>query len=79
MFNEPTFLELAMKGQVRPEAIDDYIDDWHASLEATCDLHDYLGMTADEYARWVEDSTTLANIIAKRRSHDAEPNRRMTI
>ncbi len=52
MFNEPTFLELAMKGQVRPEAIDDYIDDWHASLEATCDLHDYLGMTADEYARW---------------------------
>jgi hypothetical protein len=32
------------------------VTEWHMSDGPTCPLHEYLGWTAQEYARWVESS-----------------------
>lgn len=55
-----TFWELYCKRKVSGEAIDDYIHEWHATgPEVTCGLHEYLGMTLEQYGRWVQDDTAL--------------------
>lgn len=40
--------------------IDDKIDEWHNS-ESNLPLHEYLGMTKDEYVSWVKDSNLIKN------------------
>lgn len=60
-----TFLELCAAGRAAPAEIDDYVDRWHdeASDQA---LHEYLGMTREEYAAWVKDASSLVGIVAAR-------------
>lgn len=56
MHPEPRFLDLYHLGQVGPEAIDDYIEQWHTGMCSGHDrhvqLHVFLGLTWYEYARW---------------------------
>lgn len=54
-----TFLQLAREGKVLPEAIDSYIDEWHSG-KSTVPLHEFLGMSAGDYNRWVEDPSTFS-------------------
>jgi hypothetical protein len=42
--------------------IDDYVDEWHKSNTTQC-LRDYLGMTINEYALWIERPEALSFII----------------
>lgn len=67
------FMERAIAGEIEDleEALDDAIDEWHALPDdgAVGDtIHLYLGMTWQEYARWVKDPKSLEDIINKRRS-----------
>lgn len=49
----------------RSERLDRLIEAWHIS-GTHVQLHDYLGWTADEYARWVE-----TNVMPPEREHAA--------
>ncbi|CAM0107375.1 hypothetical protein MYOV065v1_p0016 [Vibrio phage PS15B.2] len=36
------------------DEIDDLIERWNEDKETTLELHEYLGMTWEEYADWVQ-------------------------
>ena len=58
----PSFIEKCLAHEAVPEDIDDFIDQWHAH-PGPRSLHEFLGMTRDEYARWIADASTLQAII----------------
>lgn len=43
------------KNKATKETIDDLISEWHDS-ETTLSLHEYLGLSVEEYATWVNTS-----------------------
>lgn len=48
------FFDEYLAGQISGEQIDDAINEWHTSgPEVTCELHEYLGMSWEEYGLWV--------------------------
>jgi hypothetical protein len=66
MSRRETFMELVLAGEVVQDEIDDFIDLWHEDRTATGHLHDFLGMTRDEYNLWVEQPGSLRLILAAR-------------
>lgn len=50
------------------DAMDDAIDAWHATKPAPCELHEWLHMTWDEYARWAASPLEFSAILAARRA-----------
>ena len=56
------FVQKYLKGLVTEEDIDDYVDMWH---ESTCDLkiHEYLGMTWQQYSLWAVRPSKLKEIL----------------
>ena len=62
-----TFLERALNGEFLDviSAIDDEIELWHGS-DSTEDLHDWLGMTWDEYALFVQHPSMLHLVLKAR-------------
>ena len=60
-----SFVDLCLKGQEGPAAIDDYIDRWHDGDEK-CTLAEFLGFTPEEYASYVEDPANLSGILLAR-------------
>jgi hypothetical protein len=56
------FIQQCVSGQVQPEEIDDFIDQWHVD-KPPAPLHEFLGMTWDEYALWVERPAALNAIL----------------
>ena len=66
------FIEKCLLREAGPEDIDDFIDQWHEN-PGEQSLHDFLGMTRNEYAFWIADAAILPVIIrvrSKRRSMD---------
>lgn len=51
------FRQRFMCGLCDFDAIDDDIADWHESTECECELHEYLGLTDEEYSLFVMNST----------------------
>lgn len=70
MSRQRTFVELCIAGEASLEEIDDFIDAWHAARGGT-ELHEYLGMTGDEYSLWLRAPDALPCILRARR--DREP------
>ena len=65
--SEPrSFIDRASTGQVLFNEIDDFVERWHRG-ESAEELHEYLGMTRDEYALWLGNPDALAIICAARR------------
>jgi hypothetical protein len=64
------FVDLCLAGTVSEEEIDDFVDAWHTAPEGK-ELHDYLGMTQDEYSLWLRAPDTLPCILKARR--DGKP------
>jgi len=48
-----TFYEKYHQGKETEESIDDYIDEWHEG-DSELPLHEYLGMTLEQYSFWVK-------------------------
>lgn len=48
-----TFYELFSIGRVTIDDIDDYIDKWHNG-DSRESVYDYLGLTWEQYAKWVD-------------------------
>jgi len=50
-----TFIDQFCRGQISADRINDHIDAWHQCLDTDQLLHEYLGMTWEQYSRWVKD------------------------
>lgn len=66
MCSQPTFLDDVLTGKVEPGAIDGFIDRWHDAPNGR-ELHDYLGMTREEYSLWFRVPDALSYLIKARR------------
>jgi DNA-directed RNA polymerase specialized sigma subunit len=65
--NKP-FLERYMNGDVLPEDIDDFIDDWHRNPKRK-EIFEFLGLTKEEYSIWLRDPDVLPHIARARRDN----------
>ena len=64
-----SFFELYCSGKALPEDIDDFIDLWHKGKAGEgLSLHEYLGMTWEEYSIWVQSADALPRILKARRT-----------
>jgi hypothetical protein len=66
----PAFFDLYSQGRALADEIDDFIDRWHEDVGANASgvpLHDYLGLTRDEYEIWVIDPEVLPYVLTARR------------
>jgi hypothetical protein len=66
-----TFLDACVHGTADLEEVHDWIDSWHDTGGAPEDedvaLWTYLGMSEQEYDRWLHDVSALKAIIAEHR------------
>jgi hypothetical protein len=60
-----TFVDDALTGVSGITDIDSYVDSWHDS-DTDLELHEFLGMTWDEYRLWVEKPNALRYILSAR-------------
>ena len=58
-----TFIDAVLAGEAFWTDIDEWVRRWHAG-EGTGELPEFLGMSGDEYAVWVEKPTALRAILA---------------
>lgn len=58
-----TFKQSCQMGQARPDDIDDWVDVWHTAGDGAVRLQQFLGFTDAEYNRWVQDSSTVYEIV----------------
>jgi hypothetical protein len=61
-----SFVSLAMSGYATADQIDHYVDRWH-SEPGNLSLHEFLGMSRDEYALWVRSPDMLGAILTSRK------------
>ena len=59
---EKGFVAACLEHRAEPAQIDDFVDLWHHS-ETDETLSEFLGMTPDEYALWVERPESLGYIL----------------
>ncbi|OUD15584.1 hypothetical protein [Thioflexithrix psekupsensis] len=62
-----TFIELCLDGDVLEDEIDDFVDNWHEDETINCELHEYLGMTWEEYSVWATRPSILPFILSARK------------
>jgi hypothetical protein len=63
--SEPTYLDQVLEGEALLSDIDDFVERWHQGDAAEA-LHEYLGMTWDEYRLWTERPESRRLIVAAR-------------
>jgi hypothetical protein len=52
------FVEDILSGKTKIESIDDYVEEWHLS-DSTKTIYEYLGLTWEEYGRWIVNPSSL--------------------
>jgi hypothetical protein len=62
-----SFIDKCICGDAFLDEIDDYIDSWHDDASENIELHEYLGMTVQEYSLWMTTPSILAFIVDARR------------
>jgi hypothetical protein len=60
-----TFMERYLADEVGAKDIDDFVEEWHEG-EYAASLAEFLGLSDDEYWRWVKDANALPKIRAER-------------
>ena len=63
-----TFVDMALSGQVMLDEIEDYVGRWHDGVGSGA-LHEFLGMTLEEYELWATAPDTLPLIVASRKQN----------
>ncbi len=61
-----TFVTLCLNGRATIHDVDDFVDRWHGS-ESHQPLSEFLGLTQDEYARWITNPSVMPAILFSRR------------
>jgi len=63
-----SFVEQCLEGSVLEEEIDRFVEDWHEGREgADMELHEYLGMTWEEYRLWATTPSVLPFLLTARK------------
>lgn len=62
------FVSRCLRGEALLEDIDDFVSAWHEG-DSEVPLHEFLGMTHEEYSYWIVDANVLPNIILARKKH----------
>lgn len=60
------FVDLCLSGDVLEDEIDDFVENWHEDEDTTQELHDYLGMSWEEYSVWAAKPSILPFILSAR-------------
>jgi hypothetical protein len=58
-----TFLDKCIAGEATGEQIDEFVEQWHNDPSAVMPLHEYLGLTSDEYDDWAIHPEAVEGII----------------
>lgn len=61
------FRQRLMYGLCEFDAIDDEIEEWHECTECDCELHEYLGLSEEEYASFLRDSSEFEHRLLSQR------------
>lgn len=61
-----TFVEQYLLRLVSIDDIDDFVDEWHKS-DSKEPLHEYLGLSFEEYKIWIQNHYILKNILEQKR------------
>lgn len=61
-----TFIDQCLTGEASIDDIDYFVNTWHSG-SSIGELSDFLGMTKEEYASWVEHPETLDHILSTRK------------
>ncbi len=67
----PSFFDLYRRGEATADELDDFVGRWHRSLEPAVKdlpLHDYLGLTRQEYEVLLYDAEALPQVLVARES-----------
>jgi hypothetical protein len=64
--SKDTFVAQALRGEATLDDVEEHVARWHESEDAR-ELHDYLGLTWDEYALWAEQPSALRYILFSKR------------
>lgn len=74
-----SFVKLCLRGDVLTDEVDDFVEDWHEGRKGIDqELHQYLGMTWEEYSVWSTNPSMLPYILSARKqgiSFEEELNR----
>lgn len=63
---EINFVQAIRDGIANPEDVDDWVHDWHSNVRGlNMDLHEFLGMTVQQYYDFVTDPDILDEILAE--------------
>lgn len=70
-----SFIERVLAGRAYARDIDDFVEYWHEAPEgsdaAKVELHEFLGLTWDEYKLWTERPESLRFSIAAHRANQS--------
>ena len=61
------FRQRFIYGLCRFDAIDDDVESWHENTECECELHEYLGLTCEEYSLLLSDPAELERRLLSKR------------
>lgn len=62
------FVELCLEGNVLEEEIERFVEDWHEGRDgADMELHEYLGMSWEEYQLWATTPSVLPFVLTARK------------
>ena len=65
------FIQMCLTGAASESEIDDFVDQWHdGEAGKGQDLHEFLGMTWEEYSSWATKPSTLSSILDTHKSRD---------
>lgn len=71
------FINLCLEGEVLEDEINDFVNNWHEDEKTSLDLHEYLGMSWEEYSVWSTKPSILPFILSARKkgtTFDSELN-----
>ena len=63
--SDTSFIALALEGSVLSDEIEDFVEAWHNS-DSKQELHEFLGMTFEEYSLWASDPNAIDIILSAR-------------
>lgn len=62
MSSNKTFVELLKEGIVKPSALDDFVEEWHERYNGDKSLHEFLGMTWEEYKKITDNPDLISSL-----------------
>lgn len=62
------FVDLCLGGDVLEDEVDDFVENWHEDENSTQELHEYLGMSWEEYSVWATKPSILPFILSARKN-----------